>query len=312
MSTSGAKRALMVSGLAVLALATVGLSAFALMQDRFTAAAEPGRQVSSPSSSTSESTPEPEVGETPEPEPEPVALNPVTRFLEFGSTDHLVRGAIGSCPEPAGSAQVSFDGGASWEPSHAENLGAVQFMGVSIGDGGYVEMVVRDASCAPVLLRSFIGGVAWEQAPGEVDARWLFTPDVPGEIHAPSGVRKAPCEAVQFSLSASQATAAVLCRDASVLTSVDGGETWSTAVAVPGALAIAGEDTGVVVATTGAEGCAGVQLMSIVDGVSAVQGSCVELPAVGGEVAVAVSGGEIALWAGDVFVRSSDGGSTWA
>ncbi|MFT4231195.1 MAG: hypothetical protein QM606_00245 [Leucobacter sp.] len=221
----------------------------------------------------------------------------------------LIRAVVGSCPEPAGTVTTSSDGGATWEPSPIESFGVTRVLGLSADEGGLTHMVALNADCAPQAVRSFVSGASWQAADDDLASSWYLDPSSPSTAHSPSGDIELPCAAL--SLSAAGESAVVLCPDRTVSVTGDQGLNWSDAVAVPGAAAVGLSDGGAVIASANETECAGVRTRTLTGGVLSEPGACAETAVADGEVAVAASGDDLYLWAGEAFVHSADAGATW-
>ena len=304
---------------AILAVLALVLSAMALLNSRGEAGpdsdytytpdtvAEPDADQDNDASEDDETSEEPA---DPEPAPE-VSLDAHSRFIALGATEQVIRGEFGSCTGAPGWAEVSEDGGLTWEVSSTEIQEAMQLMGARIGTAGYAELLTLDTLCEPFLLRSYIGGYAWQYAPGEIDSRWFANPLEPDVINTPFGAAEAPCEVIQLSVSESATQVGVLCEDSTVMTTEDDGASWSTVAESTGAVAIAVQDDRVFALNGAAESCEGLQPQTLNGGSATDLGSCLDIPSGSHEIAVSAYGNDVGVWAGDVFLWSADGGSTW-
>lgn len=262
--------------------------------------------------STSQPDPEPE--EDPEPEPEPeapaYAAPAMQRLLSTGSAaSQVLRALAGTCPDPAGSLEVSFDGGSTWLAGVTASVDARRLLQLDATGGDFVRMVVLDADCAPQIARSFVGGTSWEldPDPGPV---WYIDPGDAAVVHAPAGAQTLPCQAVGLSTQASRG--AVLCSDSTVLQSESGGAAWSAPVAVPNGAAVGVAPEGIVVASLDEPDCVGMRTRLLAGGELGSPGACLEVSrAEGGQAAVVGAAGVWYLWAGEAFARSTDLGQTW-
>ncbi|POH60827.1 hypothetical protein C3B61_19210 [Cryobacterium zongtaii] len=188
-------------------------------------------------------------------------------------------------------------------------------MAIYVADAAEMSMVTLDAvDCAPQLVTTFVAGDAWKAYPDRVTAEWYVDPATSNTVHTPVGDVVAPCVSVATLAAADNSSAAVLCIDASVVTTQDAGATWSAPAAVPGAAAIAATNEGFQVAVANPAGCVGISLVGVSqDGaVDATPRPCVDAIVGTGETALSASDdGMLWLWAGDRFARSADGGATW-
>ncbi|NLA65188.1 MAG: hypothetical protein GX862_04545 [Leucobacter sp.] len=233
------------------------------------------------------------------------AVNSTVRLLRAASQ---LGGGVGGCPDPAGSLEVSFDDGQTWQTGEAHTVDARRLLQIVATQGDLVRLAAQKAQCATEQLRSFIGGTSWQLEP-EPSPMWMLDPADATLVHTPIGAHTLPCQAVQ--LASDGAQGAVLCSDGAVVTSVDG-ETWSEPVAVPHGVAIGFTSEGVAVASVGEPECAGVRTRLLAGGAIGAPGACVDVAGAGdGNTALTGDAGEWYLWAGESFLRSADAGQTW-
>jgi photosystem II stability/assembly factor-like uncharacterized protein len=106
--------------------------------------------------------------------------------------------------------------------------------------------------------------------------------------------------------------AAVLCADQALFETRDGGAEWSTAITVPGAVALDASVDGYVVAVAAQGECDGTSVVTLTGAVPSPPVGCYGTPALAGQTSLAfVENGTLWLWAGDNFAQSTDGGETW-
>lgn len=298
-------RALALAGVAVLALATVVVVSIALSQDNRVEAA--GTVPNLP-------TPEPQVTEDPgpEPEPQPAPLPPaplMQRMLAVGTDGLLLRAAVGECPAPAGTLEVSFDEGATWQPANTDSVGASRFLRLDTTDPAITRMVTLNSeTCLPQAARSFVGGTSW-QAADLVESPWYLDPADQTVVHTPVGARSLPCAAV--SLSAEFSRAIVVCADASYSVSEDAGANWSAPIAAPYAVAAGTTASGFLLVTAGSPECTGIRTHLSTPVEFGAPGSCITSADAASPVAVAGSPVGAFLWSGDAIYRSFDEGVSW-
>lgn len=244
-------------------------------------------------------------------EPQEQAEAPVpVRFLTLGADGHMFRGEYGSCPDSPGWSEVSFNGGADWQPTNANAKGAVQILDVRISTADIQELIVLNDKCEPIVLRSYIGGISWTQMAGMEAERWFFNSVGISEVHTPAGKVEAPCDVVQLAVSRNLEVAAILCRDTSVLVSHDQGRDWYSAGRVPGVTSLAVEGETVFAATVNTAACQGVGIRSLVEDSWATIGSCYRTQTAS-DAAVAVYHDEITIWIGEELSYSVNNGEDW-
>ena len=257
-------------------------------------------------------------------EVEPAVVEPVettatvtpTRLLAALDSSTAWRASTGACPAASAAPELTTDAGATWESFNASiETDASAILAINVIDDTETSLVTLDlADCSPQLVSTFVAGDQWRAYPGRVAAQWYVDPATPAIVHSPIGDVASPCANVAALAAADDSRAAILCADASVLTTQDAGATWSGPASIPGAAALAATAGGYEVAVANPGGCIGVSLVSVsVDGtLDATARACVTATVNPGETAIAAGeDGILWLWAGDAFARSTDGGASW-
>jgi hypothetical protein len=304
-SPSTARRLALV-GLVLFVLLDAVLVAWALSVDRD----DPGGARVPAASST----PEPAAAPTATPTSGPAAAP--ARLLSVLDEDTAWRSEVGNCPDSPPTLELTTDGGRNWRSSDLAGIadvGAVAAVETTTEDVAAVVALDSD-SCDPVLALSYVAGDDWVTYPERVAGHWFLNPDSPSVLHTPAGELPAPCATAVSLASRGESDAAVLCADHTVHRTTDAGGTWSEPVPVAGSVALAADEDGYLLATTGQLGCAGVAVASLPDEATApaADPACASTSAPeSGQVALAAGGGSAWLWAGDDVVTSSDGGATW-
>lgn len=227
-----------------------------------------------------------------------------TRILAAGEEQgHVLRAQTDVCGAGTNLVEVSFDSGASWQSFPVTDAQGVALQSIDAGNASILYATYLDSNCEPQFSRSFVGGTEW--AP-EIDlaGRWYIGAE------QTFGAEQPPCTAVGFS--SSGARGIVLCDDASVAVSEDAGTTWSAPIDVPNAAAVGLSVDGFVIASVDEDECTGAQTRLLQNGQLGDPGGCVEGSIEEGGVAVGGNATDLYLWAGDAFVRSTDGGATWS
>jgi hypothetical protein len=305
MTSHSSSRRWAVVGLVLFVLIDAVLVAWALSVDRRDAS---GAQA--PARPSASSTPEP----TPEAPAEPAAAP--GRLLSALDEDTAWRATVGACPGTPPTLELTTDGGRNWRPSDLAGLADVAAVAaVEITSADVASVVAFDTGdCAPVLALSYVAGEDWVSYPDRVAGHWFLDPASPSMLHTPAGELPAPCTTAVSLAARDGGDAAVLCADHSVHRTTDAGETWSEPVGVPGAVALAGNEDGYLLAATGSAGCGGVAVTSLPDeaDAAAVAAACAtSSPPEPGQVALGAGGGSTWLWAGDDLLTSGDDGRTW-
>jgi len=288
----------------VLAIVATASTVIAVLQTRGAdrAAVAPEIPVATPAPTEE---PGPETSAAPPP-PAPV---PQRLLVAGDEPGHLLRASIGECPAPAGTVEVSFDDGETWQPGSADDVVAARILQFDLSDPEITRMVSLDRSdCAPQVSRSFVGGTAWEREDPPADF-WYLDPEDPAVVHAPAGEASLPCSAVALSSDADRAI--VLCADSQVTVSTDSGATWSRPQSVPYAASVGLSPIAFIVASNGGPECAGVRLQIVTPTELGVVSSCLETTADSSRIAIAASLGTVSVWADDEFFRSYDEGQSW-
>lgn len=297
--------------LAVLAIVTAVVVVLAMMHMR--SPVPNAGSLPETSAEVEQPTPEPVPEPVPEPQPapeEPVAVAPISqRLLAVAADDtHILRATIGSCTDPAGVLETSFDGGVTWQQGSTAALGATKLLQFDTTNSGMDRLVALDAACEVVLGRSFIGGVDWARIDEGVS--WFIDQSNTSAVSTPSGTQVLPCGAA--GLASAGARAVVLCQDSTVTVSEDEGVTWSSPVAVPSGAAVGIIPTGYLVVSSAESECAGVRTRTFDGSTLSEAGACIDRSDAG-DGNIAVTGGTTGsfLWVGDAVLRSGDLGQTW-
>lgn len=256
-------------------------------------------------------TAEPTATARPTPTAAPDAVAP-TRVLGAIDANTAWRAAVGSCPGPAATMELSVDGGATWTQASAGGASAV--LRILPDSASQVSAVtLASQGCTPQYIRTYVSGQDWATYNSDLAGAWYVAPASPASIHSPQGAVTAPCPAVVGLAARDSATAAVLCSDHRVFQTTTAGATWDAGTAVAGGVAIASYTDGYSVATAGAPGCAGVAIAHLAAGAasSTPVGCFTTSTPAPGTVALSSGGSTLWLWAGDAVARSGDGGATW-
>ncbi len=232
----------------------------------------------------------------------------VTRFAAAVGLEQSWVVDAGTCAKP-GTVWTTSDGGDSW--SREDAPGRTVRAKPERVDRGFVTGGDRD--CTLRLWQTGDAGRSWSGARSAAGA-WSRVPSDDREVHVPSDQVRTPCgDADVLDLTTlDNLRAGVLCGNAEVRTTTDGGRTWVRAFTdkVALAIALAASGRGVVVRTE--KGCAGVVAVALEDGQPSTRKSCVEVPPVEGKVSVATTGTAWWLVVGDVVLRSENAVGPWS
>ncbi|WP_394550947.1 hypothetical protein ACDF64_10190 [Agromyces sp. MMS24-JH15] len=307
-------------GLALFVLVDIALVAWALTADRTPPLPTPGAVSASQPAGDGDGADDPDAPADPAASGTPRAPLPTASALPqdlsvarpevvLGARDTEVayRSSTGTCPGSGAAIELTVDGGATWQP--AGIAGASSVTRLEPGDGQIVDALASDPACAPTRFRSWVQGSAWLEL-GAQDLGWRIEGDA---VVAPGGGSSTPCAALQV-VPRSDSGALVLCADARVAESGDGGATWATSEPIAGLAGVAAAPDRALVLIERQNGCPGVQV-AVLDGALAPgsPGQCMASDAPDGAsvIAVAGDGSTLWLWTGPVVARSGDFGRTW-
>jgi hypothetical protein len=225
------------------------------------------------------------------------------------------RAVTGACPATRATLEHTSDGGASWKQSDAAGpTGASSILRITVASTTDAAAITLDGkNCTPQYIGTYVSGDNWATYPAQLGGSWYLEPAAPTAMHSPKGDVTAPCGAMVGLAAKDASNAAVLCADHTVYRTSDAGASWGKPLAVTGSVALAATADGYVAAATTVPGCAGVAVshFDAASGGATPSGCFATATPQPGTVAVASGASTLWLWAGDAFVRSSDGGSTW-
>jgi hypothetical protein len=248
----------------------------------------------------------------PAPTVAPTAAVP-QRLLAAINADVAWRGVVGSCPDGQSELEYTVDGGESWEVvDPAGTTDANTLVRLVPASSTEAHVVTLDDECSPQLLRTFVAGEAWEDYTSSLGSYWYVGPADRANVHSPYGTIPGPCGSVVAVAPRSSSEALVLCADQALFETRDAGAEWSTAISVSGAVAIDASNGGYVVAVAAQADCAGVSVVALTDGLPSAALGCSGDGSPDGQTSLAVADDDtLWLWAGEHFLRSTDGGETW-
>jgi len=240
--------------------------------------------------------------------PAEIELIPPKRILATVSSDLIIRATVASCDSNT-KFEISKDGGASWNASAAiESTGATKALRIIPTRAELIQLVSLNADCEPQLVRTENQGTSW-LAPIGATGAWYLDPAQPTSLGGPDGRLDIACEAVNLAAIADRA--AVLCSDATIITSTDRGVSWSEPVDAPNVTSIGLSDDSYIVSLGNADECVGVQAASFNGTKIGTPGACLERTVKSGDTAIAQTGDSVFAWSGKDFSTSIDGGKTW-
>jgi photosystem II stability/assembly factor-like uncharacterized protein len=300
--------------------ATVGIVTLALVAAALAYAALQSTAPTTPaplaSALTSPQDTKPEADPTPDPKVSDAIPSVIEPPLLMVNASLAYRGRTGTC---LGGARLerTTNGGKTWRPVEVP---ASAILDVRATGASSVQVLGADDRCRSRLWTSTDKGRTWS-APTRVPATFVRLPFTTSEIATPTGVVKNPCpdrKIAPLTVEDISATdGAVLCFGGEVLTTADGGATWSSMTPVVGAQALAfeGPNLGWVLVRDGGR-CPGYEAQVTQDGGATWQpGGCLGdapnndervLPAL--SFSTPIDG--MADLEGETYV-TRDGGPTW-
>jgi hypothetical protein len=275
-----------------------------------TDAPAPGTTTSAPPETTA-----PTVAPTTSAPPSPAGV-PLATIVVAVDGNIAWRATAGNCSAGGAAVQISTDGGRNWRPRTSPYAVITR---LQPDNATKAFAVGADGNCSMGVRATTDGGATWPgTTPALADTLARDAKDAT-KVRAPGGRTVAPCGTVAVVDLARNSTsgAQVLCADGKVLSSSDDGRTWTPAATVPSSYALDSRtiDNAVTAFVARAkDGCAGVQVSSVINGQLADLGCAV--------IGDAVAPGQVALSApdpnsgwlvvGSTTWRSSDGLKTWS
>ncbi|KGJ81782.1 hypothetical protein GY21_01535 [Cryobacterium roopkundense] len=310
---SSRRRVWVYAAVAAFIIFDLALIGFALSTTKADADVTPGTVPTSSEASTPSAEP---VASTSPAAPTASTVVAVTPSRMISAVDGTTawRAVSGECPTASVSPEVSSDSGATWTSTDASgptDVSAVQ--SIAAQSGSVVEFVGLDqANCAPLFVKTFVGGDNFRSYPEQLDGQWYVDPADRAVVHSPAGDSAAPCASVLALAPRSGTEAAVLCSSNELYVTADAAATWSAAAVLAGAVNVAASDAGYVAAVAGAADCAGVQVVTLTPELAPTVTGC--LPVAGdlpGNVTLSATGDTLWLWANDTLARSTTAGAAW-
>ncbi len=236
---------------------------------------------------------------------------PGKRLLAVNSATLAWRAVAGACPADP-EVEVSRDGGRTWRPTDS-GLRSVSRM--RSYDEASVFAVGGNEECEPRYVATGGPGESWTTNPRFLAQTWYRMPSKHDQIHAPGGRLSKPCGVSLGDFAGlGLGGAAALCSDGTLRLTQNGGRDWRVLDGVATGRAVGADEKVYVLAMPKAE-CAGIGVVLLSPGVRELDTEKVRCaPLRSGsatEIAVAVRGQVLWLWAGDEVAVSTDRGRNW-
>ncbi|KFF58427.1 hypothetical protein JF66_18645 [Cryobacterium sp. MLB-32] len=311
---SSRRRVWVYAAVAAFIIFDLALIGFALSTTKADADVTPGTVPTSTLVPTPSPTPAASTTTAPTPSASAVVAVTPARMISAADGTTAWRAASGACPAASASPEVSTDSGATWTATDATgpaDVTAVQTL--SAQSGSVVQFVGLDlADCAPLFVKTFVGGDNFRSYPEQLDGQWFVNPADRAVVHSPEGDQTAPCASVLALAPRSGTEAAVLCASNELYVTTDAAATWSAASVLAGTVNLTASDAGYVAAVAGSAECAGVQIVTLTPELGATVTGCLLVAGdLAGNVALSASGDTLWVWAGETLGRSTDAGAAW-
>lgn len=231
------------------------------------------------------------------------------RLLAVQTAELAYRAVTGPCPEAGAAVEVTWDGGATWEPSDLgalHSLAGMQNLRV-FDDGEVYALGFNPDDCSEVTAASsWSQGSEWQ--PTEAKS-WWFPPQAATTLRGPAGQSVEPgCSAAR--VAASGDALAVLCTNGSLAASADAGATWAMSAPKLGSQETALVGGRIVLLSADTEACDGLQFQTMGLDLALEEDVCV--PGLSGPFAFSAQSEDVMwVWAGEQMLKSTNGGQTW-
>lgn len=241
--------------------------------------------------------------------PETLGISTVLRHLVVVDEQTAWRATLASCNQGESQVERTTNGGETWTPLES---GVDSIVRLRATDAQSAFVVGAGTGCETALAVTSDSGVTWARADASLSTAWYLAPTDRSVVVGPAGQLPVPCPSGAVDLAATSSSAgAVLCVDGSLAVSDDGGASWRTTTAVPGARAFTQTGDGYLVATYEGE-CQEWSLYAITaDGQPSDQVWSCAPGSLSAQVGLSVLGTDVWLWAGEELAVSNDQGVTW-
>ena len=232
-------------------------------------------------------------------------------MLAVNSATLAWRAVAGRCPtEP--DVEVSRDGGRTWRPTKS---GLRSISRMRSYDEASVFAVGGGEECKSRYAATGGPGESWTFIPRLLGETWYRLPEEHNRIHAPGGRLSSPCgDRLSNFAGLGDRGAAAICTDGTVHLTQDGGRKWRDLHGVATGRAV-GADEEVYVLALRDQDCQGMGVVLLTPGARDIDSDLIRCAPVGNgpddNLAVAVRGQVLWLWAGEEVLVSTDRGRNW-
>ncbi|BAU94747.1 hypothetical protein N24_0485 [Corynebacterium suranareeae] len=233
---------------------------------------------------------------------------PQRQIAQYENT--AVRAEVGTCTDP-GMLEVSTNGGETWVSSESfTKTSATQVLRLIPVSTSDIFVVALNADCEPRIYGTTNQGQNWQE-PVSAVGTWYLNPLTPTQLTAPGGTKTIGCEALSIS-ARTDSNVDVLCTDGQIISTTDGGTTWSDPIHIDGALNVGHSNGDQVLMAQQPGVCRGIQFSAGTQ--DSDNSTCLETELLGedaGQIAATRFGESILAWVGQTQFISEDGGQSW-
>jgi hypothetical protein len=239
----------------------------------------------------------------------------VERTVAMSSEGLIIRSTKGVCRGPAPETSISTDLGETWSIASFGDLPVAEILDAGVVGATEIDLVVALApDCTPTVITSSTSGQSWYSSQDLLAEKVYVTSTDSSDIQFLGAVLQSPCSRLT---EIEQVASGVVAQCAEGLYAYDKAPgAWRLLTASPVVAFGADEQsTTVVAALDGSDACAGVG-MRVFDlaetPAGEVPGTCITRDVATPGSVVALAGSDAVLWSSSDFLKSADGGVTWA
>jgi hypothetical protein len=232
-------------------------------------------------------------------------------LLAVNSATLAWRAVLGDCPTDP-KLEVSRNGGRTWR---SIDSGLRSISRIRSYDESSVFAVGGDEECKSRYAATGGPGESWAVNPRLLDQTWYRLPSEQHRVQAPGGRLSSPCnDRLADFAGLGLSGAAALCSDGTLRITQDGGDQWRDLDGGGDGRAVGADEAVYALALRNGK-CAGIGVVLLTPGARDVDSDSIRCTPLGDapeqELAVAVRGQVLWLWAGDDVVVSTDRGRNW-